>query len=77
MRARTLIPWLIVLILAYLLWTYRDAIRQAEEPELPAVPVVYDHGRAHRGHGQARTSEVQLSGGNRDEGTEPKRAQHD
>ena len=39
MRAQTLIPWLIVLVMAYLLWTYRDAIRQAEEPELPAVPV--------------------------------------
>lgn len=39
MRARTLIPWLIVLVLGYLLWTYRDVIRQAEEPELPDTPV--------------------------------------
>lgn len=38
MRARTLIPWLIVLVLGYLLWTYRDAIRQAEESELPDIP---------------------------------------
>ena len=39
MRARTIIPWLIVLILAYLLWDYRDVIRQAEDIELPDIPV--------------------------------------
>ena len=38
MRARTVFPWLIVLILGYLLWSYRDAIRQAEDPELPDIP---------------------------------------
>ena len=38
MHARTLIPWLIVLVLGYLLWTHRDAIRQAEADELPDIP---------------------------------------
>lgn len=38
MRIRTLIPWIIVLILGYLLWTHRDAIRQSEDNELPDIP---------------------------------------
>ena len=38
MRARTMIPWLIVLVLGYLLWTHRDAIRQTEDDELPDIP---------------------------------------
>ena len=39
MRIRTLIPWLLVLVLGYLLWTHRDAIQQAEAEELPNIPV--------------------------------------
>ena len=39
MRIRTLIPWLLALVLGYLLWTHRDAIQQAEAEELPNVPV--------------------------------------
>lgn len=38
MRARTLIPWLIVLVLGYLLWKHRDAIQLAEQEELPDIP---------------------------------------
>ena len=37
-RVRTLFPWIIILILGYLLWTHRDAIRQNEAEALPDIP---------------------------------------
>ena len=38
MRARTMIPWLMVLVLGYLLWTHRDTIWPSEVEELPEIP---------------------------------------
>ncbi len=39
MRVRTVFPWLIILILGYLLWDHREAVWPKEETELPDIPV--------------------------------------
>ena len=39
MRVRTVFPWLIILILGYLLWDHRDVVWQKEETELPDIPL--------------------------------------
>lgn len=38
MRIRYVFPWLIILVLGYLLWTHREAIWEAEDTSLPDIP---------------------------------------